>query len=80
MSALARKAGDGLEQPVSAQRPAKIRPYNATSSDRMTRRSDNHEQRINCLSGSAGMRSKIASSTTQRRMAPNRRNPTERCR
>jgi hypothetical protein len=65
---------------LSGQKRAEIKPQDATSSNRMTRRSGDRNNRSTTFLGSAEMRSKIASSTTRRRVAPNRRNQTERCR
>ena len=80
MSAFAPTTSISLKSALPGHKRDEIRPCNATLRDRMTRRSTNCSKRSRGLIGSAETRSKIVSSTTHWRVAPNRRNLTERCR
>ncbi len=80
MISLVRKSICDSQIGLPGQNRAAIRLQDATSSNRMTQRSGDRDNRSTTLFGSAEMRSEIASSTTHRRVSPHPRNQTERCR
>lgn len=79
MSSLMRKTVYDAPSGPSDQKWAEIKPQDATWSNRVTQRSGDRDKRSTTVLESAEMRSEIASSTTHRRVAPHRRNQTERC-